>query len=56
MAGEVVNSNILPRINFCGVLTVLCSEIRHFAKRQTVSGHCRTTQRKQNFEILKAIK
>jgi hypothetical protein len=29
----------LPRINFCGVLTVLCSEIRHCAKRQNVSGH-----------------
>jgi hypothetical protein len=31
--------NILPRINFCGVLTVLCSEIRHCAKRQNVSRH-----------------
>jgi hypothetical protein len=30
--------NILPRINFCGVLTVLCSEIRHCAKRQNVNG------------------
>jgi hypothetical protein len=29
--------NILPRINFYGVLTVLCSEIRHCAKRQTVT-------------------
>jgi hypothetical protein len=28
--------NILLRINFCGVLTVLCSEIRHCAKRQNV--------------------
>jgi hypothetical protein len=35
--------NILPRIKFCGVLTVLCSEIRHCAKRQTVSGYVRTT-------------
>ncbi|MCG9909716.1 MAG: hypothetical protein MH137_00315 [Flavobacteriales bacterium] len=30
--------NILLRINFCGVLTVLCSEIRHCAKRQNVIG------------------
>jgi len=28
--------SILPRINFCGVLTVLCSEISHCAKRQNV--------------------
>jgi hypothetical protein len=30
--------NILPRINFCAGLAVLCSEIRHCAKRQNVSG------------------
>jgi hypothetical protein len=30
---------MLPRINFCGVLTVLCFEIRFFAKRQNVSGN-----------------
>jgi len=30
--------NILPRINFCGVLTVLCYEIRHCAKRQNGVG------------------
>jgi len=28
--------NILPRIKFCGILTVLCSEIRHSAKRQAL--------------------
>ncbi len=28
--------SVLPRIKFCGVLTVLCSEIRHCAKHQTV--------------------
>jgi hypothetical protein len=29
--------NVQLCINFCGVLTVLCSEIRHCAKRQNVS-------------------
>jgi len=36
--------NILPRINFCGVLTVLCSEIRHCAKRQNVGYKAIKTQ------------
>lgn len=36
MVGDVVNFNILPRINFCGVLIVKCSEIRHYAKSQNV--------------------
>ena len=36
--------NILPRINFCGMLTVLCSEIRFFAKPQTVMPNARTTE------------
>ena len=31
--------DILPRINFCGILTALCSEIRHFAKLQNVVPH-----------------
>jgi hypothetical protein len=35
--------NILPRINFGGVLTVLCSKIRHCAKRQTVVRQCKKT-------------
>jgi hypothetical protein len=29
--------NIVPRFNFCGILTVLCSEIRFFAKPQSVN-------------------
>jgi hypothetical protein len=39
--------NILPRINFFGVLTVLCSEIRHCAKRQNVTGHAKRRHNKQ---------
>jgi len=35
--------NILPRIKFCGVLTVLYSVIRHCAKRQTVIANYKTT-------------
>jgi formylglycine-generating enzyme required for sulfatase activity len=37
--------NFSPRINFGGVLTVLCSEIRHFAKPKNVSGYCKTTNK-----------
>jgi len=32
------------RINFCGVLTVLCSEIRHYAKPQNVISHFKATE------------
>jgi len=30
----MVNQSLVLRINICGLLTVLCSEIRHFAKRK----------------------
>jgi hypothetical protein len=46
--------NILPRISFCGVLTVSCSEIRHCAKRQNVGGHAkRYLQIKIQYDKLK---
>jgi hypothetical protein len=38
MAGSVVNSSAVFQINICGGLTVLCSEIRHYAKPQNVMG------------------
>lgn len=36
--------NILPRINFYGVLKVLCSEICHCAKRQNVTSNPKRTE------------
>jgi len=44
--GKLVNKNNILNtgiINFCGVLTVLCSEIRHCAKRQNVGGNFKQT-------------
>jgi hypothetical protein len=35
---------LLPCINFCGFLTVFCSEIRHFAKLRTVIQHLTTNE------------
>lgn len=37
IAGVVVNRSAVFQINICGGLTVKCSEIRHYAKPQTVS-------------------
>jgi hypothetical protein len=43
---------VLPRINFCGVLTVLCSETRHCAKRQSVIAHFKKDHLKKITTIL----
>ena len=39
--------NILPRINICGGLTVLCTEIPNFLNPQTVIGKFKTVRNEQ---------
>jgi predicted ATPase len=42
--------NILHRINFCGILTVFCTEIRFFSKPQNLLATICGTDKKNNIE------